>query len=98
VAWHGARIPRRMASASGRALEAIRRRDLTQLFGFFGLEVDPDRVEALRTVIGSRFAVEVRELVRLCGELSERERFKLFREALRLSYESAVARAQHAAT
>jgi len=81
-----------MRVPTGRSFDAIRRRDLGQLFRFFGLDVDPTRVAALRAAIETRFALEVGELVRLCGKLPERERFKLFREALRLSYESAVVR------
>jgi hypothetical protein len=78
----------------GRAFEVIRTRDLARLFAFFGLDAEPERVEAHRAAIQSRFALEVQEIVRLCSALPERERFKLFREALRLSYESALLRAE----
>jgi hypothetical protein len=81
----------------GRTFAVIRSRDVARLFAFFGLEVDAARVEAHRAAIQSRFAVEVEHIVRLCSNLPERERFKLFREALRLSYESAILRAGHAA-
>jgi len=80
----------------GRAFEVIRTRDLARLFDFFGLDAVPERIEAHRTAIQVRFAVEVQHIVRLCSNLPERERFKLFREALRLSYESALLRADAA--
>jgi hypothetical protein len=82
----------------GRAFKAIRTRDVARLFGFFGIDADPELVEAHRTAIESRFAVEVQEIVRLCVNLSERERYKLLREALRLAYESAVVRGTAVAT
>ena len=78
----------------GRALEAVRTRDLDGLFGYFGIEVEPGRVEQHRTQIARRFAVEVRAIVRLCAGLRERERFTIVREALRLSYESATRRGE----
>lgn len=81
----------------GRSLTAIRTKNLDHLFDFFGLDADPRLVAAHRSSIQSRFALEVQELVRLCSELREQERFKLFREALRLSYESSLVRAQVAA-
>jgi hypothetical protein len=81
----------------GRTFEVIRTRDLARLFAFFGLEVDAQRVEALRTTIQARFSAEVEAIVRLCAGLPERERRTLFREALRLSYESACVRAEAAA-
>lgn len=77
----------------GRALEAIRRRDVEELFGYFGLEAEPALVSAHREAIAQRFAVEVREIARLCKGLRERERFTVLREALRLAYGSAVLRA-----
>jgi hypothetical protein len=46
-------------------------------------------LEARRAEIAARFAVEVREIQRLCTRLRERERYQLFRGALRLAYESA---------
>jgi hypothetical protein len=78
----------------GRSLAAIRTKNLDHLFDFFGLEADPDLVETHRKSIQARFSLEVQELVRLCSEMREQERFKLFREALRLSYESSLVRAQ----
>jgi hypothetical protein len=71
----------------GRALEAVRTLDLPRLFAYFGVEADLQRVEASRLAIATRFDAEVRELVRLCPALRERERFTLLREALRLAYE-----------
>jgi len=76
----------------GRAFEVIRTRDLEGLFGYFGLEVEPALVAAHRDQIAQRFAAEVQEIVRLCRRLREKERFTLFREALRLAYGSAVLR------
>ncbi len=74
----------------GRALQAIHERDVGRLFGFFGLEADAALVDAHRAAIATRFALEVGEIVRLCTTLREPERYKLFREALRLSYDAAV--------
>ncbi len=74
----------------GRAHEAIRRRDLSQLFTFFGLQVEPALVEAHRVAIASRFAAEAGAIAQLCSGLRERERFQLLREALRLSYKRAL--------
>ncbi len=74
----------------GRALEAVRTRELDALFGYFGIEVEPRLVQAHRERIALRFAAEVRAIVRLCARLRERERFTIVREALRLSYESAT--------
>ncbi len=76
----------------GRAFEAIRTRRLEKLFRYFGLEVEPQLVEAHRAAIAERFGAEAQEIVRLCSGLREKERFTIVREALRLSYESAVAR------
>ncbi|HEX9401583.1 MAG TPA: hypothetical protein VF912_15850 [Anaeromyxobacter sp.] len=76
----------------GRAYEAVRTRDLDGLFDYFGLEVESRLVEAHRDRITQRFGAEVREIVRLCAGLRERERFTIVREALRLAYESAVLR------
>lgn len=76
----------------GRAFDAIRTRRLEALFGYFGLEADPQLVEAHRAAIATRFDAEVQELLRLCSGLRERERFTIAREALRLSYESTVGR------
>jgi hypothetical protein len=82
----------------GRAFEAIRTRDLEGLFAYFGLEFEPRLVAAHRDRIAQRFALEVHEIVRLCDRLREKERFTLFREALRLAYGSAVLRAPAAAS
>ncbi len=81
----------------GRAYEAIRTRNLDGLFGYFGLEVEPTLVEAHRDQISQRFGAELREIVRLCAGLRERERFTIVREALRLAYDSAVLRGLSAA-
>ncbi len=75
----------------GRSFETIRRtQDLPRLFRFFGLCAQPAVVEAHRAAIADRFTVEVQEIVRLCTSLREKERFQLFREALRLAYERAL--------
>ncbi|HET8732523.1 MAG TPA: hypothetical protein VFM45_02000 [Anaeromyxobacteraceae bacterium] len=75
----------------GRTSRAIRTLDLPGLFSFFGLRAQLEVIEAHREAIASRFAHEVREIERLCRSLRERERFQLFREALRLAYDSAAA-------
>lgn len=74
----------------GRALKAVRTRDLDGLFAFFGVSARPELLEAHRAAIAARFALEVQEIVRLCRNLHERERRNLFREALRLAYQSCV--------
>lgn len=77
----------------GRALEAIRTRELEELFGYFGLDdVQPDLVAAHRQAISRRFDAEVQEIRRLCTRLRERERFTIVRAALRLAYDSAIPR------
>lgn len=77
----------------GRALEAVRTRELDELFGYFGLDdVEPELVQAYRKAIAERFDAEVQEIRRLCTRLREKERFTIVREALRLAYESAVPR------
>jgi hypothetical protein len=76
----------------GRALEAVRTRKLERLFRYFGLEVQPELVEAHRAAIAERFETEVQAIARLCSGLRERERFTIVREALRLSYTSAAGR------
>ena len=76
----------------GRALEAVRTWKLEKLFRYFDLEVQPQLVESHRAAIATRFEVEVAAIARLCSGLRERERFTIVREALRLSYTSAVAR------
>ncbi len=75
---------------TGRAYEAIRTRPIDDLFRYFGVDAEPQLVAAHREQIARRFAAEVEEIVRLCKRLHERERFTLFREALRLAYGSAV--------
>jgi len=77
-------------AAMGRSFKAIRTRDLPNLFSFFGLTAEREDVEAHRAAIEKRFTLEVQEIVRLGSTLREKERFQLFREALRLSYESAM--------
>lgn len=74
----------------GRALRAVRTRKLEGVFAFFHVDARPELVEANRHAIAARFTAEVQEIVRLCRNLHERERHKLFREALRLAYQSAV--------
>ena len=76
----------------GRALEAVRTGKLEKLFRYFDLEVQPQLVEAHRDAIVTRFEAEVTAIARLCSGLRERERFTIVREALRLSYTSAVGR------
>jgi hypothetical protein len=76
----------------GRATHAIQTRDLPTLFQFFGLPMEEEVLASRREEISARFAVEVREILRLCTRLRERERFQLFREALRLAYETALRR------
>ncbi len=71
----------------GRASRFIHTRDLTTLFSFFGLDAQEDVLQARRSEISARFTLEVREIERLCKGLRERERFQLFREALRLAYD-----------
>ncbi len=44
----------------------------------------------VRWVADKGFTFEVQEIVRLCRNLHERERHRLFREALRLAYQSSV--------
>jgi hypothetical protein len=74
----------------GRAIRAIQTRDLPTLFSFFGLQMQEEVLESRREQISARFALEVGEIVRLCKGLHERERYQLFREALRLAYESSA--------
>jgi hypothetical protein len=76
----------------GRSIRAIRTRDLPTLFSFFGIQVRPEVLESAREEIAARFALEVGEILRLCTRLRERERYQLFREALRLAYESTLRR------
>jgi hypothetical protein len=77
----------------GRAFEVIRTRPLETLFGYFGVDAEPQLVSAHRDAIAQRFLAEVRELARVCARLREKERFTLLREALRLAYDGAVLRA-----
>jgi hypothetical protein len=102
VAFSGRRVRERLArraqetaavATAGRAFRAIQTRDLEGLFDYFALDAESRLVEAHRTAIATRFAFEVQEIMRLCSGLRERERFRLFREALRLAYEGAVQRA-----
>jgi hypothetical protein len=74
----------------GRALEAVRNRDLPRLFAYFGIDADPQALEANAVAIGSRFAQEAEAIARLCARLRERERFQLLRAALRQAYERAL--------
>jgi len=76
----------------GRASRAIQTRDLPTLFSFFGIEMQQEVLESRREEISARFTLEVGEILRLCTRLRERERYQLFREALRLAYESALSR------
>jgi hypothetical protein len=92
--WHDPRIGEEPEDATmGRALEAVRTRELDELFGYFGLdEVVPELVRAHREAIAERFDAEVQEIRRLCTRLREKERFTIVREALRLAYESSIPR------
>ncbi len=74
-------------------MRAIQTRSLAGLFDFFCLDADPKVLETHRMAIATRFAFEVEELMRLCSKLRERERYRLFREALRLAYQNAIQRA-----
>ena len=74
----------------GRALKAARTRRLERLFSYFGVEAQPQLVEAHREAISRRFDAEILAIARLCAGLREKERFTIVREALRLSYTSAV--------
>ena len=76
----------------GRTLRMIRTRNLSTLFSFFGLSVEAEVVASRREEISARFAAEVGEIQRLCTRLREKERYQLFREALRLAYESTARR------
>lgn len=98
IEWHEIRKSHPTEAPVGRALEAARTRDVARLFAFFGVSAQPELVEAHRTAITTRFALEVQEIVRLCSNLRERERFTLLREALRLSYDRAVGVARAVAT
>jgi hypothetical protein len=87
-----ARLPQELVAEvpMEKTLDVVWSRDLPRLFAFFGVDAAPERVELHRTAIQKRFAAEVREIVHICSKVPEQERFKLFREALRLSYESAL--------
>ena len=61
-------------------------------FSFFGLQTKEEVLESRREEISARFAVEVAEILRRCTRIRERERYQLFREALRVSYQSALRR------
>jgi hypothetical protein len=74
----------------GRANRAIQTRDLPTLFSFFGLQAQEEVLQSRREQISARFSLEVGEILRLCTRLRERERYQLFREALRLAYETAA--------
>jgi hypothetical protein len=82
-------------AAMGRSFRMIQTKDLGTLFSYFGIAVRQDVVQAWREEISARFALEVGEILRLCKKLQEKERFQLFREALRLAYSSVEQR--HAA-
>ncbi len=73
-----------------KTFEAIRSRDLAGMFAFFGLDASPEHIKVHRLAIRARFALEVQAIVHTSSKLSEQDRFKLFREALRLSYESTL--------
>ncbi len=79
----------------GRTFRMIQTRDLATLFAYFGLTAEEEVLTSRRQEISERFSAEVREIVRLCTRLREKERHQLFREALRLAYASAERR--HAA-
>jgi hypothetical protein len=75
----------------GRALSFARNRDLSQLFAYFGLEAQPERVEAHAERISARFQAELREIERRCTGLREKERFVVIRAALAMAYDAASA-------
>ena len=62
------------------------------MFSFFGLQTEEEVLESRREEISARFAAEVAEILGLCTRIRERERYQLFREALRVAYESALRR------
>lgn len=74
----------------GRALSIARTRDLPWLFRFFGLNAEPEVVDAHATRIAARFQAELGAIERYCGGLKEKERFRVIRAALQLAYESAA--------
>lgn len=74
----------------GRALSVARTHDLPRLFAFFGLAAEPALVRARSSEISARFRAEVQAIEQHCGGLTEKERFKVLRAALWLSYESAT--------
>jgi hypothetical protein len=76
----------------GRSQRMIQTKDLSTLFAYFGIAAQQDLVRAWREEISARFTLEVGEILRLCRNLHERERYQLFREALRLAYASAEQR------
>jgi hypothetical protein len=76
----------------GRALEAVRTRKLEGLFRYFGIDVQENLVAANRDAIAARFEAEISAIAQLCAGLREKERFTIVREALRLSYTSAIGR------
>jgi hypothetical protein len=76
----------------GRALSIARTRDLPWLFRFFGLEAQPEVVDAHSSTIAARFQAELGAIERCCGGLREKERYRVIRAALQLSYESAAVR------
>jgi hypothetical protein len=74
----------------GRALSIARTRDLPLLFRFFGLEAQPEVVDAHSSTIASRFQAELSAIERCCSGLREKERFRVIRAALQLAYQSAA--------
>jgi hypothetical protein len=75
-------------------MAAVHSIELTRLFAYFGLEAEPELLEAHRRVIRARFDAEVEAIEQLCAGLKEKERFQVLRAALRLSYERATMEAE----
>ena len=80
------------AIANGETWRAIQDRDLPSLLSYFRIQVPKEGIGPHRDEISAKFAVEAGEIVRRCARLPEREKHLLFREALRLSFESVVGR------
>ena len=56
----------------GRALSIARTRDLPRLFRFFGLNAEPEVVDAHSSSIAARFQAELGAIERCCGGGSRR--------------------------
>lgn len=80
------------AIANGETWRAIQDRDLSSLLDYFQIRVPKQGLRSHHDEISARFTREAGEILRLCARIPEREKHLLFREALRLSCESVVAR------